>query len=189
MYPLGSYQKSKNREPRRSLPKSDRQPGRGWLRIARALHDLGVVPVSRFADDDAGAPCTEAANEAVALGATGQRPTSMARHRPPSHANVAWMRAPRLRLPEQARDFARPARRRACASSAPRRCSWRCSATSAARTLAARCGVAADAGYTAEVARRPRPSSPGRPGRAQGGHRHQGHRRRWRARHARRAVT
>ncbi|MGL4435703.1 MAG: acetyl-CoA carboxylase biotin carboxylase subunit, partial [Giesbergeria sp.] len=41
------------------------------LRIARALHDLGIPSVAVFADDDAGAPHVQAANEAVALGATG----------------------------------------------------------------------------------------------------------------------
>ena len=41
------------------------------LRIARALHDLGIPSVAVYADDDAGAPHVQAANEAVALGATG----------------------------------------------------------------------------------------------------------------------
>ena len=41
------------------------------LRIARALHDLGVASVAVYADDDAQAPHVHAAIEAVALGATG----------------------------------------------------------------------------------------------------------------------
>ena len=41
------------------------------LRIARALHDLGIPSVAVYADDDAGAPHVQAATEAVALGATG----------------------------------------------------------------------------------------------------------------------
>ena len=40
------------------------------LRIARALHDLGIPSVAVYADDDAGAPHVQAATEAVALGAT-----------------------------------------------------------------------------------------------------------------------
>ena len=41
------------------------------LRIARALHDLGIASVAVYADDDAQAPHAHAALEAVALGATG----------------------------------------------------------------------------------------------------------------------
>ena len=41
------------------------------LRIARALHDLGIASVAVYADDDAQAPHVHAAIEAVALGATG----------------------------------------------------------------------------------------------------------------------
>ncbi len=41
------------------------------LRIARALHDLGIASVAVYADDDVGAPHVQAATEAVALGATG----------------------------------------------------------------------------------------------------------------------
>jgi len=41
------------------------------LRIARALHDLGIASVAVFADDDAASPHVQAADSAVALGATG----------------------------------------------------------------------------------------------------------------------
>ncbi|WOP15243.1 acetyl-CoA carboxylase family protein [Ottowia sp. SB7-C50] len=41
------------------------------LRIVRALRDMGVASVAVFADDDAAAPHVTAADEAVALGASG----------------------------------------------------------------------------------------------------------------------
>ena len=41
------------------------------LRTVRALHDLGIVSVAVFADDDAASPHVRAADSAVALGATG----------------------------------------------------------------------------------------------------------------------
>jgi len=41
------------------------------VRIARALHDLGLASVAVFAQDDAGALHTQLADHAVALGATG----------------------------------------------------------------------------------------------------------------------
>ena len=41
------------------------------LRIVRALHDLGLVSVAVYADDDAASPHVAAAGQAVALGATG----------------------------------------------------------------------------------------------------------------------
>ena len=41
------------------------------LRIVRALRDLGVASVAVYADDDAQAPHVSAADEAVALGASG----------------------------------------------------------------------------------------------------------------------
>lgn len=41
------------------------------LRIVRALHDLGIASVAVYADDDAASPHVAAANESVALGATG----------------------------------------------------------------------------------------------------------------------
>ena len=41
------------------------------LRIVRALHDLGLASVAVYADDDAASPHVAAADEAVALGATG----------------------------------------------------------------------------------------------------------------------
>ena len=45
------------------------------LRIARALHDLGIASVAVYADDDAQAPHVHAAIESVALGLPGLRPT------------------------------------------------------------------------------------------------------------------
>ncbi len=41
------------------------------LRIVRALHDLGLPSVAVYADDDAASPHVDAADEAVALNATG----------------------------------------------------------------------------------------------------------------------
>jgi acetyl/propionyl-CoA carboxylase alpha subunit len=41
------------------------------LRIVRALHDLGLVCVAVYADDDAASPHVAAAGQAMALGATG----------------------------------------------------------------------------------------------------------------------
>ena len=118
----------------------DRQPGARWRCASRAPCTTWHSPVSRYADDDAGAPHVQAANEAVALGATARLAIDGARLL--AIASRAWRgcRASWLRLPERARRLrGLPAPTRACASSAPRPRSWRCSATGPGARAGARC--------------------------------------------------